>query len=152
MTIWKKALFGAAVSTMVAMPLLTFASTSSKLVSDTNSATTVTKLACVATAVDARETALIGAADAFAGAWKTALTTRQTDLKAAWAMTNTKERRTAINSAWNAYNKAMKAAKQSYRTARNKAWTDFRTASKACKVTVTNDDAHTSASDMITTN
>jgi hypothetical protein len=89
-------------------------------------------IACVATAVDARETAVIAAYQTRSTAITTALQTRQTALKAAWALTNAKDRNAAIRAAWSAYRKSFKSANATFRASRNAAWKTFNTARKAC--------------------
>ena len=90
-------------------------------------------LACVQTAVDTRDTAIITAFDAYSASVKTALETRKTALKAAWALTTSKERKDAIKKAWKEYTSTTKTAKNTLKTSRKAAWTKFKEDFKACK-------------------
>jgi|SRR5581483_7556873 len=89
-------------------------------------------VACVATAVDTRESAIIAAYQARGTAVTQALQNRQTALKNAWAMTDAKARNAAIRAAWKNYQTDFKAANTTFRKARMDAWTAFNTARKAC--------------------
>ncbi len=89
--------------------------------------------ACMVTAVDARDTALMGAWTTFSTSATAALSTRKDALKAAWALTDTAQRNTAIKTAWAAYTKAVKTARNTFKTAKKSAWKTFKTAAKACK-------------------
>jgi len=89
-------------------------------------------IACVAAAVDTRETAIIAAYQTRSTAITTALQTRQTALKAAWALTTAKDRNAAIRAAWTAFRTSFRTANATFRTDRNNAWKTFNTARKAC--------------------
>ena len=89
-------------------------------------------VACVATAVDARESAVIAAYEKRSTSITTALQTRQTALKAAWALTVAKDRNAAIRAAWTAFRISFKSANKTFRTERAAAWKTFNTARKAC--------------------
>ncbi len=88
--------------------------------------------ACMATAVDKRDSAIEVVVDTYASTVKMALETRKTALKAAWGMSDVKARRQAINEAWNAYKKSVKSARRVFKTSRNAAWSQFRTDAKVC--------------------
>lgn len=75
-------------------------------------------VACVQTAIDKRETALMGVADTLNASVKDAISTRGTELKASWAMTTDgPARRTSRRVAWDKYktsrNTAISTAKSS---------------------------------------
>ncbi len=95
--------------------------------------------ACMSTAVDTRDNAIISAEAALHMAWSTALTTRLTALKAGWALTDTTARRQAIKAAWKAYRPSHNAAWTAWRTARNTAWKTWKTDRKACGATAKDD-------------
>lgn len=97
-------------------------------------------LACVQTAVDVRDNAIIAAWDVQYPAIKTALQTRQAALKSAWAQTETKVRREAIKSIWDVYKNTVKSARTTMKTAHKAAWTKFEADRKACSPKATKDD------------
>lgn len=88
--------------------------------------------ACVITAVDVRDTAVMAAWDAYAASVKAALTARKTALDAAWGMTDAKARRGAIRAAWKNYHNAVKTAKKTLRDAKRAAWKTFKVDSRKC--------------------
>lgn len=88
--------------------------------------------ACMTTAVDTRDTAIINAEAALHTAWSTALTTRMSALKAGWALTDQTARRQAIKAAWKTYKASHNTAWQAWRTTRNTAWKTWSTDRKAC--------------------
>lgn len=108
-------------------------SASAKVHAGTGS-TSVQDLACMQTAVEKRETAIIAALVTYTNAWKTSLETRKTELNAAWGITNNKDRRNAINAAWKKFREARKEQRRAFRDARKSAWKQFKTDAKACKV------------------
>ncbi len=89
--------------------------------------------ACMSSAVDKRDTAVIAAFDTFTASVKAALTKRKDDLKAAWALTDATARKTALRTAWQNFTKSHKSARDAYRVARQAAWKQFKTDSKTCK-------------------
>lgn len=94
-------------------------------------------LACMQSAVEKRDNAIIAAFDAYSASVKTALTTRRDALKAAWGLTDRIQRRDAINAAWKAHRKARNDAFRTLRDARRAAWKQFRADAKTCKATGT---------------
>lgn len=92
-------------------------------------------LACVQTAVEKRENAIISAFDTQSSVVKTALSARKDALKAAWAITDQKERHVAIKKAWSDFTVTAKKAKTQLRKDRDSAWETFRQDIKACKAT-----------------
>ena len=99
-----------------------------------------TALACVQTAVDSRDNAIIAGLDVYYPAAKTALQTRQAALKAAWAQTDQKMRREATRAAWNVYKESAKSAREKMKTTTKTAWTKFEADRKACSPKATKDD------------
>lgn len=89
-------------------------------------------VACVQSALDKRESALISAIDPFATTIKSALQTRATALKDAWAKPTVKERREARLVAWKNYKTSAKSAHDTLRSAKKSAWATFKTEMKAC--------------------
>ena len=77
-------------------------------------------LACVQTALEVRENAIIGVHDAFNADIKTALTQRLSSLKLAWAKTERKDRMSARNAAWNAYKESSIQAKNTLKSGKKK--------------------------------
>lgn len=92
-------------------------------------------LACVGTAVEKRENAIITAFDTENSAIKVALIARKDALKAAWAITDQKARQTTIKKAWSDFAVVAKKAKTQLRKDREAAWKTFREDIKACKAT-----------------
>lgn len=93
-----------------------------------------TQLACVAKAVDARETAVGTAFDALNTSLKSALSTRKTSLAAAWVLTDGTARSTAIKAAWKAFKDTSRAAHKTAKLAKKDAWKGFKAAVSACNV------------------
>ncbi len=93
-----------------------------------------TQLACVAVAVDVRETAVGAAFTAMNNSLTSALSTRKTSLAAAWVMSDGTARANAINAAWKAFKDARHTAEKTAHTAQKDAWTGFKSAVKACNV------------------
>lgn len=89
-------------------------------------------VACVQTAIDAREVGLSGVVDTHATAIKTALSTRATELKAAWALSTSGERRTARFNAWKKYFTSLKTANSAAKTARKSVQATFKTSMSLC--------------------
>ncbi len=89
--------------------------------------------ACMVSAVDKRDTAIIGAVDAFSTAVKTALETRRDALKAAWAISDKTQRNAALKAAWAGFQGTWKTASQALRTQKKDAWSAFNADAKQCK-------------------
>jgi uncharacterized membrane protein len=96
-------------------------------------------LACMQAAVEKRDNAVISAWDTLSASIKTALQTRRDALKAAWGISNSKERRKAIREAWANFAKSKKEASKIFNQARKEAWKQFRNDAKACRATATNE-------------
>jgi len=88
---------------------------------------------CIQNAVEKRDTAIIAAWDKFSLAAKTALETRKTALKEAWAKGSAKERRVAVKAAWTAYSKAIRDARNIFKKEKKDAWTQFHKDRVFCK-------------------
>ena len=110
-----------------------FLSSSSSSRSAKKKAVPVVDTACMASAIDKRDTAVIGAVDAFSIAVKTALETRRDALKAAWAIVDKTQRNAATKVAWSAFQGIWKKASQTVREQKKSAWTAFKADAKACK-------------------
>lgn len=98
------------------------------------------KLSCIQSAVEKRENALVVAIDAHSTTLKTALTTRGTDLKAAWGISNNKQRQAAINAAWSKYNRSAKTINENLRKARNQNWQMYELSRRKCGVQYQNEE------------
>jgi hypothetical protein len=89
--------------------------------------------ACMSSAVDKRDTAVIAAFDTFTASVKSALVKRKDDLKAAWALTDATARKTALRTAWQTFTKSHKGARDAYRKSKQAAWQQFRADAKTCR-------------------
>ncbi len=98
---------------------------------------TARDLACMQTAIEKRENAIIAGLENYTLAWKTSLQTRRDELRAAWGMTDKDARRNAVNAAWKKFRESRVTQRRAFKEARKNAWKQFRTDSKACKVTNT---------------
>ena len=90
-------------------------------------------LACMQTAVEKRDNAMIAALDAYHASWKAALQTRRDELKAAWGIQDKNQREDAIRAAWRKFRESKKSARDTFRTARKNAWKTFKTDARACR-------------------
>lgn len=89
-------------------------------------------LACMQTAVETRDNAIVSALDIYASGVKTALQTRRDALKAAWGIMDKKQRRSALRAAWDAFNGTWKNAAKGLRIAKRNAWTQFNKDQRTC--------------------
>lgn len=89
-------------------------------------------IVCVGAAVAAREAALGTGFKTYADKVSAAFTKRASDLAAAWKITDAKQRRAAIKTAWEAGRKSKKEARQGWAKAHKAAWEAFRMVVKAC--------------------
>jgi len=92
-----------------------------------------TKIACVGTAVNARETAIDAAMTTFTAADNAAYNARATALQQAYALTTLSAVKAAVKTAWSTFSKSEKTARSAWQTARNSAWATYRTTAVACK-------------------
>lgn len=93
-----------------------------------------TNIACVKTAVDAREASIGTAWTTYSTAMTTALSARRTALATAWGTADAKTRRSLRADAWKAYRESSRSAHTTLKTARKTAWDAYKTASRACGV------------------
>lgn len=117
------------------------AADSTGTVTTTTTTTNSTMLTCVASAIAKRESAIQAAFATLSDSWKSALTTRVSDLAAAWTMTDKTVRRTAIKEAWKKFADSKKLAKKTYNDARKVAWSQFATDRKDCRASNTGENA-----------
>lgn len=111
--------------------LLSFIFIAVPVFAENNNERTTINSECMKSAIEVRDTAIIGALDTFSGKVRSALMTRKDTLKTSWDLSG-KPRRDAIKSAWRIYNTSIKSAKQEHQSARRAAWTAFHTARAAC--------------------
>lgn len=104
-------------------------------------------IACMAAAVDKRETAILSGFDVFAAAVKNALGARKDALKTAWGNTDAKARKDAINKAWKTYGTAASKARKDWKSAVHTAWEQFRKDRNACGPGAATADSATEALD-----
>ncbi|TAL20454.1 hypothetical protein EPN90_00995 [Patescibacteria group bacterium] len=136
MNIGRYATVGVMLASLLATPAL---AEETATTTNTNQPAAVVKpvldLACVQSAVEKRDNAIIAAVDTYSTHVKTALTTRRDALKAAWGMADRVERRKAIRAAWDAFRGTWRKEKRALTDARRAAWKQFRADAKACKAT-----------------
>ncbi len=99
-------------------------------------ALTATDLTCLIAAVDTRDTALGQALQTFDQAMMGAYRDRNTQVKAALALTDTKLRASGILAATTAFRTTTRDAQRAWRKDRNAAWGKFATARQACGASV----------------
>jgi hypothetical protein len=104
-------------------------------------------VACVQTAIETRDSAIMAAVDTYATAIKAALSTRKDALKAAWAIPAASDMKAALKTAWTNYGVAAKAARKALSDAKKSAWTAFAAARKACKAPASIESGATSGVD-----
>ena len=90
-------------------------------------------LACVKSVVDKRESGIISNQSAFNSTAQTALETRRNRLSDAWSISDNKERKSAVKSAWNNFKTSSKSARKTLQDGNKSAWSTFETSRKACK-------------------
>lgn len=92
-------------------------------------------VACVQTAIDKRETALMGVADTLNASVKDAISTRGTELKASWAMTTDgPARRASRRAAWDKYKASRNTAINTAKSSRSAIGETYKTDMGACGV------------------
>ena len=112
------------------------ASSSSSITTDTTAAST-TDLACMASAVDVREGAVLTARTGFDAKIVAAMTVRRASLKTAYAIANNADRKVAVKAALTVFAKANVDAHAQYKTDVKAAWKTFATSTKTCNVDAT---------------
>ena len=90
-------------------------------------------IACMKTAVEKRENALLAAYDVYFGKLRAARETRKTDLLAAWSVQDPKERGTAVKTAWEKFRQSVKTVTTEWNQGRKTIWTQFAQDAKNCK-------------------
>ena len=113
------------------MPVLAQNISSPTVVSTKTS--TADKIACVRTAITARESAIEAAVSIHAQAIHDAYATRAIELDGAYSNTNVKAVQAGVKVSWADFNKSVKSASAKWKTNRNTAWSTYRTAVKVCK-------------------
>lgn len=88
---------------------------------------------CMQTAVEKRDIALIAAWDKYSAAIKSALETRKTALKSAWAVVDRTDRKKAIQDAWKNFKDERKEAREAFKNERKSAWQQFKKERKSCR-------------------
>lgn len=91
------------------------------------------KIACVATAVATRESALAIGVTAHNQAVQTAYSTRATALADAYKQTTVAGVKGAVKTAWSSFNSSVKSANKTWKKVQSDTWSTFKTAAKACK-------------------
>ena len=97
-------------------------------------------VACIQSAIETRDNAIISAVSAHTSAQTAALVARKTALKSAWAMTDQKSRRSALRDAWKAFSGTSQTARKAFRAAQHTAWQQFNASRKACGTRGASDD------------
>ncbi len=110
--------------------------------------TTADKIACVRTAVAARESVMAAAVAVHAQAVQAAYTTRALELDGAYSNSNVKAVQAGVKVSWADFKKSIKSASAKWRTSRNDAWSAFRAATKACKSPAGVSDSGNSGSEL----
>lgn len=102
-------------------------------------------LTCMQSAVEKRETSIIGAVDGFNASISKIHNARKTALVDAWKIEDKVARNEARKAAWTTYRTDAKSAHGAMKTARQSAWTTFKTDRIACGAPVTD----TTAMDVV---
>jgi type IV secretory pathway TrbL component len=141
----------AAIGIMASMALPALALENSGVPATTAAPTVVvvspTTIACVGTAVNAREQAIGAAATKYTTAANASYSARATALAQAYTLTTKDAVRSAVKAAWSSFNSSMKSARGEWKTSRKTAWDAFRTAQKACKAPSSLSDTSSSKSE-----
>jgi hypothetical protein len=87
---------------------------------------------CVSAAVSEREDAIMSAWTAFNMDITTTLITRKSSLVNAWALTDAKERRSAVKDAWATAKKDRKEIAAEYKKVKKDIWAEFKVEAKKC--------------------
>ncbi len=91
------------------------------------------KVACVGSAVSAREASIDSAINTFSTAQNAAYSARATALQSAYTQTSMSAVHTAVKTAWSSFSSSIKSARTAWSSARMSAWSHYRTAAAACK-------------------
>jgi hypothetical protein len=106
------------------------------------------KIACVGSAVNAREQALDAALSNHAAAITAAYSARADALKDAYSKTDVKSVRSSVRAAWSAFNASVKSARKAWNASKSAAWTSFRTAAAKCKAPADVSDSANASSEV----
>lgn len=87
---------------------------------------------CMQSAVDKRDTALIGVMNTYNTAITTALATRRDSLKVAWVLSDKDARLNGLKTAWNAFRNSHRQALMTKRVSRQSTWKQFRNDGRGC--------------------
>lgn len=90
-------------------------------------------IACMKTAVEKRENALLAAYDTLTQKVRAARETRKADLLAAWSIQDPAQRHSAIKAAWDKYRESVKSARTEWNQSRKTIWIQFAQDAKNCK-------------------
>lgn len=107
----------------------------------TESGMTLEQLTCVRAAVAKRESSLLSALTTSSSTLATAYSTRAFALDAAYQLTDKVARRTAIESAWEAWMTSLKDARKAHQVSQKAAWDTFKSDTKTCGVSSKQTDA-----------
>ncbi len=143
----KKFILTSALLSVLALSSVVFADDNKTSLRQSPSPKPVVNGACMVSAVDKRDSAIISAVDAYSSAAKVALSVRRDALKAAWGKTNVRDVRLALRAAWDAYKNSAKKARSDLNGARKAAWSQFKTDSRVCKPSV-NEERENEGSDV----
>lgn len=89
--------------------------------------------ACMRTAIEKRENAMLSAVDGLSVAVRNAVIVRKAALTAAWnASLSVDAREAAITAAWEAYSTSVKNANKAFHEKKDAAWVTFRTEAEKC--------------------
>lgn len=129
---------------------LTFAATLPAFAAETGAKKSATAIngACMSTAVEKRDNAILVSLDAYTLSIKTALEMRRDVLKAAWLLTDKSAREAAIKAAHQAFQGTWKKAATALKSSRKSAWQAFKVDAKACKVPPTAAESSAESGDM----
>ncbi len=90
-------------------------------------------VACIATTVSVRESALGSAINIYNSTVSGAYSTRASALATAYTKSSTTDIHAAVKNAWAVFTRTTKEASKVWKTAQRNAWSTFKTAAKACK-------------------
>jgi len=106
-------------------------------------------IACVGTAVDARENALGVGITAYNKATATAYSTRAAMLHQAYLGSDLAQLRVAVKNSWTNFKLAKKETSKNWKLAKTAAWNKFKTDVKACKAPLGTSDSNNSNSETL---
>lgn len=99
--------------------------------------TSSSMLTCMQSAVEKRETSIIGAVDGFSSSMSKIHAVRKTSLVDAWKIEDKTARNEARKSGWTTYRTDAKSAHSTMKTLRQTAWSTFKTDRISCGAPVT---------------